>query len=76
MIVVIVAEKHRIDARKIVPPHTRLAAAARTNGRKRTCPNRPDGIRQDMDLPLLQEPSGMIDQRNPQLSAFHGGWRF
>src|SRR2546422_8869726 len=46
MIVVIVAEEHGIDAGKILPPHSRLSAAARTDRGERTCPLRPDRIRQ------------------------------
>ena len=71
MIVVIVAEEHGIDAGKILPPHSRLPAAARTDRGERTGPLRPDRIGQNVDAALLEQQRGMVDQRNPQLIAFH-----
>ena len=48
MIVVIVAEEHGIDAGKILPPHARLPAAARTDRGQRTRPLGPDRIGQNV----------------------------
>src|SRR5438105_6514668 len=71
MIVMIVADEHYIDARKILPAHARWAPAERADCGKRTCPLRPDRIRQNIDSTLLEQERGMVDQRNPQLIAFH-----
>ena len=71
VIVMIVAEQHYIDAGKILPMYARWAPAARTDPGERTCPRRPDRIGQDVDSALLQQHRGMVDQRNPQLVAFH-----
>ncbi len=69
MIVVIVAEEHDIDAGKIFATHPRLAAAARTDPGERTCPLRPDRIGQDVKPALLEQHSGMVDQRDAQRAA-------
>ena len=78
VIVVIVAEEYGIDAEKILPPHARLPVAARTDGGERTGPLGPDGIGQNVEVVLLEQHGGMVDQRNPQMSAFHArrrlGW--
>ena len=76
MIVVIVAEEHDIDAGKILPPHARLPAAARTDPGERTGPLRPDRIGQNVGAALLKQHRGMVDQRDPQLIAFHARRRF
>ena len=54
VIVVIVAEEYGIDAGKILPPHTRLPAAARTDGGERTCPLGPNRISQNVKVALLE----------------------
>ena len=64
MIVVVVAEEHDIDAGKIVEPHAWRAAAARTDPGERTGPLRPDGIGQDVEAALLEQHSGMVDERD------------
>ena len=71
MIVVIVAEEYGIDPGKILPPHARLPAAARTDRGERTCAVGPDRIGQNVEVALLEQHRGMVDQRNPQLSAFN-----
>jgi hypothetical protein len=70
-----VAEEYGIDAGKILPPHTRLPAAARTDRGQRTGPLRPDRIGQNVEVALLEQQRGMVDQRNSQFSAFNAGRR-
>ena len=62
MIVVIVAEEHNIDAGKILPPHARLAAAARTDPGERTRPLRPDRIGQDVKPLCWSSTRGVVDR--------------
>ena len=76
MIVVIVAEQHNIDARKIFPPHSGRAAAARANRSKGTGALRPDWIRQNVGTDVLDEQRGMVDETHSQLIATDASRRF
>ena len=76
MIVMIVADQHDVDAGKILPSHARFAPAPRTDPGERTRPFRPDRIGQNVGTRLLEQHGGMVDQRDPQLVAFHAGRRF
>src|SRR5580658_9633742 len=71
MVVMIVAQEHGIDAGKILPPYAWEPSAARTDPGERTCPLRPDRIRQNVGVGLLEQHGGMVDQRDAQLIAVH-----
>ena len=51
-------------------------SATRTDPGERTCPLRPDRIRQNVRAALLEQHRGMVDQRDPQLIAVHARRRF
>jgi hypothetical protein len=76
VIVVIVAQQNDVDARKILPLNAWRSAAARTHPQQRACPFRPDRIRQDVDVFLLEQDGGMVDQRNRQFAMLNKGGRF
>ena len=76
MIVVIVADQHRIDAGKILPPHPRLPASAGTDPGEWTGPLRPDRVSQDVGITMLEQYRRVVDQGHPQIIAFHARRRF
>ena len=75
MIVVIVTDEHDIDAGKIFPTHAGVAAAAWPERGEGASSLRPDRVRQDVDVLLLDEQRGVVDEGNAQLVTFQGtGW--
>ncbi len=54
MIVMVVADEHNVDTRKIFPSDARRPAAARTDGAEWTCALRPDRVGEDICGVLLQ----------------------
>ena len=74
MIVVIVAEKHGIDARKILPPFPPVSCGADQSVSGLAAPTR--RVCQNMAAALLEGSVCVVDADRPQLTWFHALGRF
>ncbi len=69
MVIVVVAEEYGVDGREIVPGDSRLSAAVRTGPGYGAATFGPDGVRQDIRAPLLEEHCGVVHERSAQSAA-------
>jgi hypothetical protein len=76
MIVVIVADQHRVDRRQVVEADSRRTMPLRSRESDRRAAHRPDRIRQHIDAIELQQERRMIDERDAQSSIADAFRRF
>src|SRR5713226_9471004 len=76
MVIMIVADQHGVDARKVLPRYARLSPAPRTNPGERTRSFGPNWVRQNVGTPLLKEHRRVVHESGSQSAAFHTAGRY
>src|SRR5689334_14537259 len=76
MVIMIVAYKHGVDARQILPRHSRISLAPRACPGHRTGSFGPQRVRQNVGTALLKEHGRVIHKSGPQSTAFYAADRY
>src|SRR5690242_15270838 len=76
MVIMIVAYQHGVDARQILPRHSRMSPAPRACPEQWTGSFGPQRVRQNVGTALLKEHGRVVHKSGPQSTAFYAADRY